>query len=100
MNQRKQKKEKADSRLIKFNKVKHLQQKGFRPTTIARKLGIARQTATKFCIMEKLPSRNSKLRNMYYKFDEYVEREYAGWKSLRIIFKNIGRLGFKGSLTP
>jgi len=94
------KKEKADSRLIKFNEVKQLQQKGFKPTTIARKLGIARQTATKFCIMEKLPSRNSKLMNMYYKFGEYVEREYAGGKSLRVIFRNIGQLGFKGSLTP
>lgn len=94
------KKEKADSRLIKFNEVKQLQQKGFKPTTIARKLGIARITATKFCMMEKLPSRNSKLRNMYYKFDEYVEKEYAIGESLRVIFRNIGQLGFNGSLTP
>ena len=36
-----------DSRMVMFREVKELQGKGFKPTTISRKLGIARQTATK-----------------------------------------------------
>lgn len=43
----KQASKKPDSRKIMFKEVKELQQKEFRPVTIAKKLGIARQTATK-----------------------------------------------------
>ena len=41
--------DKLDTRQIIFNEVKELQRMGFKPTTIAKKLGIARQTATKYC---------------------------------------------------
>lgn len=66
---------KPDSREVMFKEVKELQRKGFRPATIAKKLGIARQTATKYHKMDSLPPRNSKLRNEYYKYDAYVEQE-------------------------
>lgn len=83
-----------------FNEVKELQQKGLKHTTIARKLGIARQTATKYCKMESLPARNSTLRNEYYKYDTYVEQEAANGKALSAIFHEICSMGFSGSQTP
>ena len=89
-----------DSRNVKFKEVKELQEKGFKPTTIAKRLGIARQTATKYCRMEELPQKNSKLRNEYYKYDAYVEQESKKGKSLCIIHREITLMGFSGSLTP
>jgi len=80
--------------------VKELQSKGFKPTTISIKLGIARQTATKYCKMERLPTRNSKLRNQYYRYDKYVEQECAKGKSMSSIFEEIKSQGFSGNLTP
>ena len=91
---------KPDSRDVKFKEVKELQEKGFKPATIAKRLGIARQTATKYCRMEELPQRNSKLRNEYYKYDAYVEQESKKGKSLCIIHKEITLMGFSGSLSP
>jgi hypothetical protein len=91
---------KPDSREVVFKEVKELQRKGFKPTPIAKKLGIARQTATKYCKMESLPGRNSKLRNEYYKYDAYVEREAASGKPLSVIHQEISQMGFSGSLTP
>lgn len=91
---------KPDGRQVMFNEVKELQQKGLKPTTIARKLGIARQTATKYCKMESLPARNSTLRNEYYKYDTYVEQEAANGKALSAIFHEICSMGFSGSQTP
>ncbi len=91
---------KPDSREVMFKEVKELQRKGFKPTPIAKKLGIARQTATKYCKMESLPGRNSKLRNEYYKYDAYVEREAASGKPLSVIHQEISQMGFSGSLTP
>ena len=90
----------TDSRDIMFKEVKELQSKGFKPTTISKKLGIARQTATKYCRMERLPARNSKLRNPYYRYDKYVEQECAKGKSMSSIFEEIKSQGFSGSLTP
>ena len=92
--------QKTDSRDIMFKEVKELQSKGFKPTTISKKLGIARQTATKYCRMERLPARNSKLRNPYYRYDKYVEQECAKGKSMSSIFEEIKSQGFSGSLTP
>lgn len=92
--------QKTDSRDIMFKEVKELQSKGFKPTTISKKLGIARQTATKYCKMERLPARNSKLRNQYYRYDKYVEQEYAKGKAMSLIFQEIKSQGFCGSLTP
>jgi predicted transcriptional regulator len=92
--------QKPDSREVMFNEVKELQRKGFKPTPIAKKLGIARQTATKYCKMDSLPERNSKLRNEYYKYDTYVEQEAASGKSLSVIHQEICQMGFSGSLTP
>lgn len=89
-----------DSRELMFREVKELQRKGFKPTTISKKLGIARQTATKYCRMESLPRRNSKLRNEYYRYDAYVEREAVAGKALSTIHQEIRHMGFKGSLTP
>ena len=89
-----------DSRQIMFNEVKELQKKGFKPATIAKKLGIARQTSTKYCKMDSLPERNSKLRNGYYRFDAYVEQEAAKGKALSTIHQEICSMGFTGSLTP
>lgn len=83
-----------------FNEVKELQKKGFKPTTIAKIQGIARQTSKKYCKMDSLPDRNSKLRNGYYKFDAYVEQETAKGKSLSTIHHEICSMGFTGSLTP
>lgn len=91
---------KPDSREVMFKEVKELQWKGFKPTPIAKKLGIARQTATKYYNMESLPGRNSKLRNEYYKYDAYVEQEAASGKSLSAIHQEICQMGFSGSLTP
>ena len=54
---------------VTFKEVKELQWKGFKPTSIAKKLGISRQTATKYNKMDSLPKRNSKLRNEYYQYD-------------------------------
>ena len=70
-----------------FKEVKELQRKGFKPTPIAQKLGIARQTATKYCKMDSLPERNSKLRNEYYKYDAYVEQEAASGRSLSALIR-------------
>ena len=92
--------QKTDSRDIMFREVKELQSKGFKPTTISKKLGIARQTATKYCRMERLPARNSKLRNQYYRYDKYVEQECAKGRSMSSIFEEIKSQGFSGSLTP
>ena len=92
--------DKLDTRQIIFNEVKELQRMGFKPTTIAKKLGIARQTATKYCKFESLPARNSKLRNGYYEYDAYVEQEAAKGKPLSTIHKEICSVGFSGSLTP
>ena len=89
-----------DSRSVKFREVKELQEKGFRPATIAKRLGIARQTATKYCRMEVLPQRNSKLRNEYHKYDAYVEQESKKGKALCIIHREITLKGFSGSLSP
>lgn len=89
-----------DSRDVKFKEVKELQEKGFRPTAIAKRLGIARQTATKYCRMEGLPQRNSKLRNEYYRYDAYVEQESKKGKSLCTIHREITLMGFSGSLSP
>jgi transposase len=94
------KSQKLDSRNVMFKEVKELQSKGFKPTTISKKLGIARQTATKYCKMERLPARNSKLRNQYYRYDKYVEQECAKGKSMSSIFEEIKLQGFSGSLTP
>ena len=91
---------KPDSRCVVFNEVKELQQKGFKPTTIAKRLGIARQTATKYYNMDSLPERNSKLRNEYYKYDAYVEQEATNGKPLSAIHNEICKMGFSGSLTP
>lgn len=91
---------KPGSRQIMFNEVKELQKKGFKPTTIAKKLGIARQTSTKYCKMDSLPDRNSKPRNGYYKFDAYVEQEAAKGKALSTIHQEVCSMGFTGSLTP
>jgi transposase len=92
--------QKTDSRDIMFKEVKELQSKGFKPTTISKKLGIARQTAMKYCRMERLPARNSKLRNPYYRYDKYVEQECAKGRSMSSIFEEIKSQGFSGSLTP
>lgn len=89
-----------DSRNVKFKEVKELQEKGFKPATIAKRLGISRQTATKYCRMEELPQRNSKLRNEYYKYDAYVEEESKNGKSLCVIHREIALMGFSGSLSP
>jgi len=92
--------EKVDSRQTMFNEVKELQMKGFRPTTISKKLGISRQTATKYCSMESLPKRKSKSQNGYEKFDRYVETEVQKGKTMSDIYLEIKGLGFKGSRTP
>ena len=89
-----------DSRDVKFKEVKKLQKKGFKPTTIAKRLGIARQTATKYYRMEGLPQRNSKLRNEYYRYDAYVEQELKKGKALYVIHREITLMGFSGSLSP
>lgn len=91
---------KPDARQVMFHEVKELQQKGFKPATIAKRLGIARQTATKYCRMASLPRRNSKLRNEYYRYDAYVEKEAATGKALSTIHQEICGMGFTGSLTP
>ena len=92
--------QKTDSRDIMFREVKELQSKGFKPTAISKKLGIARQTATKYCKMEILPARNSKLRNQYYRYDKYVEQECAKGRPMCSVFEEIKSQGFSGSLTP
>ena len=57
-------------------------------------------TSTKYCKMDSLPDRNSKLRNGYYKFDAYVEQEAARGKPLSMIHQEVCSMGFTGSLTP
>ena len=97
---KKSKPQKTDSRDIMFKEVQELQSKGFKPTTISKKLGIARQTATKYCKMDRLPARNSKLRNQYYRYDKYVEQECAKGRAMSAIFEELKLQGFSGSLTP
>ena len=91
---------KEDSRLKMFNEVKELQTKGFKIAAIAKRLHITRQTVRKYKAYEQLPDRRSCTRNEYYKFDIYVEDEYAKGKYLSHIHKDIQNMGFKGSLTP
>ena len=93
-------KRKTDSRDIMFREVKELQAKGLKSTTISKKLGIARQTARKYCEMESLPPRNSKLRNEYYLYDRYVEQESVKGRALSSIFWELKAKGFSGSLSP
>ena len=50
--------------------------------------------------MDRLPARNSKLRNQYYRYDKYVEQECAKGRAIRSIFEEIRSQGFSGSLTP
>ena len=94
------KKQKKSSRDIMFREVKELQAKGLRPTTISKKLGIARQTARKYCGMESLPPRNSKLLNEYFLYDSYVEQESAKGRALSSIFEELKAKGFSGTRTP
>ena len=90
----------VDQRMIMFREVKELQQKGFKSFAISNKLGIARQTATKYCGMEELPERNSKFRNNYSLYDQHVEEGVAKGIALRTLYTEICGMGFKGSLTP
>ena len=94
------KSERKDSRMVKFIEVKKLQLKGTRPSEIAKKLGIARQTVIKFCEMGILPERNNKHRNKYHLYSKYVENEAATGKALVKIYHEICQMGFKGSLSP
>ena len=71
--------------MIMFREVKELQQKGFKSFAISNKLGIARQTATKYCGMEELPERNSKFRNNYSLYDQHVEEGVAKGIALRTL---------------
>lgn len=66
---------KQDARQVMFNNVKELQKKDFKPFAISRKPDISRQTATKYCSIDALPERRSKLRNGYHVFDKYVEEK-------------------------
>lgn len=91
---------KEDSRMAMFKEVKRLQALGKTPAWIARNMKIAHQTATKYCAMDILPERKPKCRNEYYKYDAYVECEYAKGNDLTVIFKEIRSMGFKGSKTP
>ena len=91
---------KDDSRMAMFREVKRLQALGKKPTWIAAHMHIARQTATKYYSMDKLPERKSKCRNEYYSIDDYVEKEYTAGKSLLEIYKNVTEMGFTGSQTP
>ena len=54
-------------------------------------------TPTKFCCLDSLPPRNSKLWKQY---DTYIERQYASGKSLYAILKDLHDIGFKSSGTP
>lgn len=94
------KKQKVDSRIIMFREVKELQTKGFKPTTISKKLGIARQTATKYYNITELPKRNSKERNEYHIYDKYVEEHIAYGNTLKSAYEEISNSGFKGARTP
>lgn len=89
-----------DSRQVMFDEVKELQNKGFKITKIANRLGIARQTVRKYMSYNTLPVRAGKTRNEYYEYDTYVENEYKHGKDLRKIHREITAQGFKGSLTP
>lgn len=91
---------KIDTRTNMFNEVKELQAKGFKINAIAKQLHIARQTVRKYMFYKELPARNSKARNEYYKFDQYVEDEYINGKSLSQIYKDIKLNGFTGSISP
>lgn len=91
---------KEDSRGVIFTEVKEFQKKGFKPFAISKKLGISRQTDTKYCSIDTLPERRSKLRNGYYVFDRYVEEEVEKGKPLSAIYAEIKKQGFKGSRTP
>lgn len=91
---------KIDTRTNMFNEVKELQAKGFKINAIAKKLHIARQTVRKYMLFQELPVRRSKVRNEYYKFDQYVENEYIKGKSLSQIYREIKSKGFTGSISP
>ena len=92
--------ERKDSRMVKFIEVKELQLKGYKPFAIANKLGLARQTVTKFCEMDILPERNNKHRNKYHVYGKYVEDEAATGKALVKIYHEICQMGFKGGKSP
>ena len=77
---------KTGSRDSMFRDVKELQAKGIKLTTISKKLEIARRTARKYCGMEKLPPRNSKLRNECSLYDKCVEHELATERTMYSIF--------------
>lgn len=92
--------QKNDPRINMFNEVKELQFKGFKINAIARKLHIARQTVRKYMQYKTLPKRRSNARNEYYKYDQYVENEYAKGETLKDIYEDILNKGFEGSITP
>ena len=91
---------KTGSRDSMFRDVKELQAKGIKLTTISKKLEIARRTARKYCGMEKLPPRNSKLRNECSLYDKCVEHELATERTMYSIFEELKHKGFKGTRTP
>ena len=69
--------------------------KGFKPTTISKKLGISRQTAAKYCSIESLPKRKSKSQNGYEKFNRYVETKVLKGKAMSDIYLEIKELDLK-----
>lgn len=76
-----------DSRTIMFREIKELQAKGFKPTTISKKICITRQTATKYYNITELSKRNSKEINKYHIYDKYVEEHIANGNTLRVLMK-------------
>lgn len=89
-----------DSRQVLFDEIKKLQSQGMKETTVARTLGVARQTVHKYFKWDKLHPRASKVRNDYSSHDEQVQKEFLAGVPMRQIFENIKSRGFKGSLTP
>lgn len=80
---------KTDSRQVMFDEVKELQAKGLKPATISRKLGISRQTATKYCSMNFLPQRGSKHRNGYEKLINTWRKKYRKGKPCQIYTRKL-----------
>lgn len=91
----------ATIQLLKTKEMeKELQEKGFKPATIARKLEVAKQIVTKYFRLDTLPERSSKLRNDYHKYDRFVEQEAAKGLPLSSIYKDVCTKGFSGNLPP
>ena len=83
-----------------FKAIKELERENMSISSIAKIVGVARQTVRKYISYKELPPRSSSPRNHYFPYEDYVFAEQSKGKSLHKIYHEIKEMGFSGSRTP